>query len=221
MSARLLQVAPEPLPADPAVGEAARVLASGGVVAVPTETVYGLCASLDCPGALTRLWGIKGRESGAPIAMLLSTPEEIPHWAAVPDWALPMLRELLPGMLTLVLPSRRRETDALGSAGTVGIRVPDHAISRALLARLGGPIAATSANRAGEPPLPDAAAIAAEMGAEVDLILAGGPAGSGLASTVADLTGSPPRLLREGAIPWETVLAYFSSEISRLTDELE
>jgi L-threonylcarbamoyladenylate synthase len=221
VSARVLRVDADPSPDDSPILEAASALRAGGVVAVPTETVYGLCASLACPAALVRLWGIKGREGGAPIAMLLPSPTEVGRWASVPGWARPMLQELLPGPLTLVAASLRPETAVLGSPATVGIRVPDHAISQSLLAQLGGPMAATSANRTGQPPLPNAAAIAQEMGGEIDLILDGGPAGSGLASTVVDLTGSPPRLLREGAIPWETILAYASSEISKLTDELE
>ncbi len=219
----MLALPDAPRAADPAVAEAAELLAGGGVLALPTETVYGLCASLARPEAVARLWAIKGREERTPIAMLLPSAAEIVRWAEVPPWAQPLLAELLPGPLTVVLHPTRAETARLGSEETVGIRVPDHAIARALLEALGGPIAATSANRSGRPPLATAEEVVRDLGDEVDLVLTGGPAGAGVASTVADLTVFPPRILREGAIAGETILAYASSvsEISRLTDELE
>lgn len=198
---------------DLAIREVAAVLAEGGIAAIPTETVYGLCADLRRPEAIARLRTVKGRSAEAPFALLLPAAGEVAAWGRVPEEAAELVAELLPGGLTLVLESLRQGTEALGSASTVGIRVPDHAPTRALLESLGGPIAATSANRAGSPPLADAAAVLRELGEEVDIVLEGGPAPTGMASTVLDLSARPYVLLREGPVSRETIEGYLRSTL--------
>jgi L-threonylcarbamoyladenylate synthase len=190
---------------DDEAGRAAAIeaLRAGGVVAVPTDTVYGLAAALDVPGAIERLFAAKGRSTDRAIAVLLAGVEQAEAIATLPPEALALGAAFWPGGLTLVVrqrPDRQLPAALTGGADTIGIRVPDRAAPRALAAAL-GPLPTTSANVSGEPELPDAAAIHARLGARIDLILDGGPAPGGRASTVVDVTVDPPRILRDGAIP--------------------
>ena len=190
--------------------EAIRVLRRGGVVALPTDTVYGLAAAPDVPGAIERLFEVKGRAADRAIAVLLASLEQAEELAVVPPAGAALGRAFWPGGLTLVLeqrPDRPPLPDALtGGRPTIGLRVPDHEAPRAIAAAL-GPLPTTSANRSGEPELPDAAAIVRELGERLDLILDGGPARGGRPSTVVDVTGSEVRILRSGAIDPEAIHA--------------
>jgi len=189
--------------------EAVRVLAAGGLVAIPTDTVYGIAVALTTPGGIERLFAAKSRPPDKAIALLLADVEQAREIGDLSPAAEALGRAFWPGGLTLVV--RRRVDRALpaalaggdlapGAIPTVGLRVPAHDAPRTLAREL-GPLPTTSANRSGEPELGDADAIAAELGAALDLILDGGPAAAGTASTVVDATGDELRILREGAIP--------------------
>ena len=188
--------------------EAARVLASGGLVALPTDTVYGIAVALETPGGIERLFAAKSRPPDKAIALLLADSDQAGEIGLLNEAATDLARAFWPGGLTLVVP---RRTDrplpaaltggalAPGAIPTVGLRVPDHDAPRAL-ARAVGPLPTTSANRSGEPEARNAEEIEAQLGDAVDLILDGGPSIGGPASTVVDCTGHRPSVLRIGAI---------------------
>jgi L-threonylcarbamoyladenylate synthase len=188
--------------------EAARTLAGGGLVAIPTDTVYGIAVALTTPGGIERVFAAKSRPPDKAIALLLADVDQAREIAELSSAAEALGRAFWPGGLTLVV---RRRTDlelpaaltggvlAPGAIPTVGLRVPAHDAPRAIAREL-GPLPTTSANRSGEPELPDADAIAAELGGALDLILDGGPSPGGPASTVVDATGDEVRILRVGAI---------------------
>lgn len=189
--------------------EAARVLAAGGLVAIPTDTVYGIAVALATPGGIERLFAAKARPPDRAIALLLADAGQAPEIGVMNEDATRLARAFWPGGLTLVVPRRRdrRLPAALtgralspGAIPTVGLRVPDHDAPRAL-ARAVGPLPTTSANASGEPEARDADEIEASLGDAVDLILDGGPSMGGPASTVVDCTGDRPTVLRVGAIP--------------------
>ena len=182
---------------------AIRVLRDGGIVALPTDTVYGLAVAMATEGGIERLFEAKRRPADRAVAVLLADAEQAGTMADLTPVARRLADAFWPGGLTLVLAQRpdRPLPDALtGGRSTIGVRVPDHPAPRALAAAL-GPLPTTSANISGEPEAADAAAIERLFGDAVDLILDGGPAHGGPASTVVDATGVEPRVLREGAIP--------------------
>lgn len=189
--------------------EAARLLASGGIVALPTDTVYGIAVSIETPGGIERLFAAKQRPPDKAISLLIADAEQAAELAVLTRASRVLADAFWPGGLTLVLARRPdRALPALGGAGasltTVGLRVPDHHAPRDI-ARAVGPLPTTSANRSGEPEAGDADEIEALLGGAVDLILDGGPALGGLASTVVDTTVDPVRVLRAGAIPADEV----------------
>lgn len=189
--------------------EAIRVLRAGGVVAIPTDTVYGIAVALSTPGGIERLFAAKARPPDRAIALLLADAAQATEIGEITPAARALAAALWPGGLTLVVP---RRTDrslpaaltggalAPGAIPTVGLRVPAHDAPRAL-ARALGPLPTTSANRSGEPEARDAAEIEALLGDGIDLVLDGGPATGGPASTVVDCTGPAPVIRRAGAIP--------------------
>lgn len=203
--------------ADSAEGraEAISVLGAGGVVAIPTDTVYGIGVALMTPGGIERLYAAKQRPPDKAIALLLADAAQAAEIGEISHAAAALAEAFWPGGLTLVVPRRTDMTLpaaltggalAPGAIPTVGLRVPNHDAPRAL-ARALGPLPTTSANRSGEPELRDADAIEAELGPSLELILDGGPASGGPASTVVDCSGPEPIIRREGAIP--------AAEISR------
>jgi L-threonylcarbamoyladenylate synthase len=192
-----------------AIGIAADALRRGLVVGLPTDTVYGIGALPDVPGATDRLFELKGRSAAVPIAVLCA---DAPQALAVADPAelgedvQRIAERLWPGPLTLVLRRRPGLGYALGEpADTVGVRCPDHDLVRALAAEV-GPIATTSANRHGEPTPPTGPEVAALFGDGVALVLDGGRCAAP-PSTVVDASGPAWRLVREGEIPLSTVEA--------------
>ncbi len=191
------------------VEEAAAVLRSGGLVAYPTETFYGLGALASCAPALARLAAAKLRPEGKPLPLLAATPEAAFALAsAVPPLALRLAGRFWPGPLTLVLPAAAglaREITA--GLGTVGVRVPGSEVARELSRLAGGPLISTSANLSGGPPPARAADLAPALRARLDGILDAGPTPGGLPSTLVDVSGSALRLVRAGAVPWGDVEA--------------
>ena len=177
----------------------AEVLRSGGVVVLPTDTVYGVAAAAHLPGAVGRLFALKGRRADVPIAVLCADEAQALALAEPVDGDARELAARWPGPLTLVLPRRAGLDWELGEpAATIGVRCPDHDLVRSVAARI-GPLATTSANRHGVPTPPEAAAAAASLTGPVDLVVDGGSL-AGVASTVVDLTGPDPRVLRQGAL---------------------
>jgi L-threonylcarbamoyladenylate synthase len=185
-----------------AVEAAAAALRAGLVVALPTDTVYGIGALPGLPGATDALFALKGRSSDVPLAVLCADAAQalaLADEAEVGEDVNRIAERLWPGPLTLVLPRRPGLGYRLGEpTATVGVRCPDHDLVRALAAEV-GPIATTSANRHGEPTPPTAAEVAELFGDGVAVVLDGGPCGAP-PSTVVDATGSSWRLLRQGEL---------------------
>ncbi len=178
---------------------AAEVLAGGGTVVLPTDTVYGLAVRADRPGAVEHLALLKDRGTEQPVAILVASVEQAETVGVLPDWARPMIERWWPGPLTLVLRRRPGLAWDLGDpADTVGVRLPDHDLVLAL-AEAVGPLATTSANRHGEPTPVTAAEAAAALTGAPNLVVDGGPC-AGEASTVLDATGPEPVVLRPGPI---------------------
>jgi L-threonylcarbamoyladenylate synthase len=184
-------------PADPShIGEAAERLRAGSVIAFPTDTLYGVGARATDPAAVARLYEVKRRPTEQPMVWLVTDRAQVERFAVVSAAAIELMTRFWPGPLTLVVPAR---IPAGGS--TIAVRAPDHEVALALLTALGEPIASSSANPAGQPPPVDADQVIAGLGDELDLVLDGGPCRIGQPSTILDLTGATPRILRQGAIP--------------------
>jgi len=190
-----------------ALEAAVEALSGGQVVGLPTDTVYGLAVDPVRPGATDRLFATKSRPRTVELPVLVADVDQALGLAtAVPETARALMDRWWPGALTLVLPRRPDLAMDLGSdEATIGIRCPDHAVPRAL-ARSCGPLATTSANRHGEPPITTAAGVAEVLGEAVALVLDAGTC-AGTPSTVVDCTGAEPRCLREGRLAWEVVRA--------------
>lgn len=189
------------------MAEAAAVLRRGGIVAFPTETVYGLGAAVFDPRAVARVFEVKARPSFDPLIVHLSDASELGRVSPSADPRVGRLAaRFWPGPLTLVLP-RRPEVPDLVTSGldTVGVRVPAHPAARALIAAAGLPLAAPSANPFGYVSPTTAAHVAELLGRSVDLVLDGGPCRVGVESTILSLVGDPPSMLRPGGVPREAL----------------
>lgn len=185
-----------------AIAEAAAVLARGGLVAFPTETVYGLGADARDPQAIARLFDAKGRPPTDPVILHVADVRQLPAIVShVPRQVPALARAFWPGPLTLILP-RHASVPAAVSAGlpTVGVRVPSHPVAQHLLRRAGLPVAAPSANRFSAPSPTTAAHVVDDLDGRIDLILDGGPTPIGVESTVLDLTVTPPVIRRPGGV---------------------
>jgi L-threonylcarbamoyladenylate synthase len=197
--------------ADDAIGraEAIEVLRAGGIVAMPTDTVYGVGVALETPGGIERLFEAKRRPPDRAVMLLLADPAQAGDLGVVTPASRALGDACWPGGLTLVLaqrPDRALPLALTGGATTIGLRVPAHDAPRDF-ARALGPLPVTSANVSDSPVASDAAGIASALGDAIELILDGGPAGGGPASTVVDCSIARPRILRDGAIPAERLAA--------------
>jgi L-threonylcarbamoyladenylate synthase len=190
---------------DADITRAAETLRRGGLVAFPTETVYGLGADADNAAALARLYAVKGRPGGHPVIVHVGEPGRLAEWAAdVPAAARGLADALWPGPLTLVVRRAPRVLDAVTGAGdTVGVRVPDQPVALALLRGFGGGVAAPSANRFGHVSPTTAGDVRADLGEDVDVVLDDGPCIVGVESTIVDCTGEDLVILRPGGITRE------------------
>ncbi len=198
------------VPDDAAGREAAiGVLRAGGVVALPTDTVYGIAVALHTPDGIERLFHVKQRPPDKAIALLLADVAQAETIGVMTPAATALATACWPGGLTVVVTQRADvpfPAAMTGGVATIGLRVPDHATPRAL-ARGVGPLPTTSANLSGVPEARDATEILAHLGEAIDLILDGGPAHGGPASTVVDCTGRSPIVLRAGTVPIERITA--------------
>lgn len=198
-------------PAD--IAQAVDVLRRGGIVAFPTDTVYGVGADVRQPEAIAALYEVKERPLSKAIPVLLARAEDLCSVAReVPKSAWRLAEQFWPGALTLVVRRSLSLPSILTAEGpTVAVRVPDHPVVRALIEGLGAPLAATSANISGQPSSVTADDVLAQLGGRIALILDGGPCPGGRSSTVVDLTTTPPRVLRPGPISAEQIRAALST----------
>jgi L-threonylcarbamoyladenylate synthase len=185
------------------------VLEAGGVVALPTDTVYGVAVALRTPGGVERLFQVKQRPPDKGIMLLLADAAQADGIGEMGPAATALAAACWPGGLTVVVPRRpdvSLPAALTGGAPTIGLRVPDHDAPRAL-ARGVGPLPTTSANVSGLPEARDADEILDQLGDAIELVIDGGPAHGGPASTVMDCTGPLPQALRVGAVPLERIVA--------------
>ncbi|MBR2889750.1 MAG: threonylcarbamoyl-AMP synthase [Oscillospiraceae bacterium] len=192
-----------------AAAAAAEIIKNGGLVAIPTETVYGLGANGLDENAVREIFRVKGRPQDNPLILHITGPEDIERFAhGVPQAAYTLAEKFWPGPLTMVLPARanvpRRTT---GGLDTVGLRCPDCDVTREIIRLAGVPIAAPSANISGKPSTTTAQHVLDDHEGKIPLIVDGGPCRVGVESTIVDLTGRRPRLLRPGGIGPEELLA--------------
>ncbi len=188
---------------DAAIARAVALLRAGELVAFPTETVYGLGADAGHPEAVAKIFALKGRPETHPVIVHLAEAAELDAWAReIPAGARRLAAAVWPGPLTLVLKRAAGVLDAVtGGQDSVGLRVPSHPVARALLAAHGAAIAAPSANRFGRVSPTTALHVFADFGLAVPLVLDGGACPVGIESTIVDLSGERPRLLRPGGVP--------------------
>lgn len=201
---------------DRAISEAAAILRTGGLVAFPTETVYGLGADADNTAALARMFAAKGRPADHPVIVHLAHVSQLNDWArTIPPAAEKLANAFWPGPMSLILPRTARVLDQVtGGQDTVGLRIPSHPIAQQLLQAFGGGIAAPSANRFGRVSPTRAEHVREELGAQVDLVLEGADCEVGLESTIIDLSHDLPRLLRPGAVTREQIEAVLGTTLS-------
>lgn len=202
MSARIVPDGPDGWAA------AIEALRAGGVVALPTDTVYGICVALATAGGVERLFEVKRRPPDKGIMLLLEDVDQASRIGVMTPAAMALAEACWPGGLTVVVPQRPDVPlpGALAAgAPTIGLRVPDHGTPRALAGGV-GPLPTTSANVSGLLEAQDAEEVQVQLGDAIDLILDGGPAHGGPASTVVDCTGATPKILRVGAVPLARVV---------------
>jgi L-threonylcarbamoyladenylate synthase len=200
------------------VRRAAQILRAGGLVAFPTETVYGLGADASSEQAVARLYAVKRRPADHPVIVHFDSAESAFGWAIdIPDAARALAKKFWPGPLTLILKRSPKARDFVtGGQPSVGLRVPSHPVAQQLLKEFNGAVAAPSANRFGDVSPTTAAHVRADLGKDVDLVLEGGASEVGIESTIVDLSGGAAVLLRPGAITRGQIeaLVAVSDEIS-------
>jgi L-threonylcarbamoyladenylate synthase len=189
------------LASDPqAIDLALQTLESGGLLAFPTDTVYGLAARVSDPTGIDRLYAVKGRDSAKAIPVLLSSPDDLPQVTAeMSITARRLAQRFWPGPLTLVVPRHPDLPENLSNLPTIGVRMPDHPVALALMRR-SGPLAVTSANRSGGENTCTAQEVQAQLDGRIELILDGGQTPGGMPSTVVDCTSQQLVILRQGPI---------------------
>lgn len=190
---------------------AAEAVLRGGVIAFPTDTLYGLSCSLLDSSAVELLARLKRRDPKLAVISLIPDPEQA--WALayeVPPAAERLIRAHWPGPLSIILPASGFVPERVrGQGATVALRCPNDPLSHALLRRIGGPVVSSSANLSGQPPAATAEEVVAYFGNQLDLVLDGGPRRGGQPSTLVDLSGPRPKLLRRGALDVTAALGDF------------
>ncbi len=194
-------------PTPDAIARTAAALAAGGLALVPTDTVYGIAADLRRDDAVRALYAAKGKGESAPLQVLFAPGlAEIARYAVWTPAAESLVSALGPGGWTIILPAHEGwGSPALAGGRTIGVRIPDAPVVHALVAALGAPLAASSANQHGSPSPRTCAEAVSGVGSHCAIALDGGPCPSGIDSTVIDLASAEPRILREGAIDRLTV----------------
>jgi L-threonylcarbamoyladenylate synthase len=200
------QISPD-VPDEAIIASAGEVLRSGGVVAYPTDTLYGLAVDPRRADAVERLYAAKGRDASVAIPLIAASIEQASEVAVLGERERRLARAFWPGPLTIVMPARPVVSASLLAGGTtVAIRVPSHAVARELCRTFDFPVTATSANKSGQQPAASAHDVVASFVTGIDLLLDAGAAQGGPPSTIVEIAASGPRLVRRGAVPWNRVL---------------
>ena len=206
----MLRVVVDPVQPDPvAVARAAATLRNGGVVAIPTDTLYGLAADPWNAAAFARVFAVKGRPDDRALPLVAADVDQVKEWIGeLNEAATRLVERFWPGPLTLVM----RAPDAIAAevtagGSTVGVRVPSHAVTRALCAAFERPLTATSANISGQPATDNPNDVADRLSIGLDLLLDAGTTPGGPPSTIVDVTQRELRLIRAGAVSWKDVQA--------------
>ena len=191
------------------IAEAAELLRAGGAVAVPTETVYGLCCNGLDERAVRHIYELKGRPEVKPLSLMVSSFDEAGRYCTeAPPQATALADRFMPGPITIILPSRSCVPEIVRAGGsTIGLRCPDHPMTLELLRALGLPLAGPSANPSGEPSPKNAAAVMRYFDGKIEGVLDGGEGGVGVESTVIDMSRTPYRILRAGALTGEQIFS--------------
>ena len=194
------------------IAEGVRVLREGGVVAYPTDTVYGLGADIASPAAVQRIIDLKGRPVGMGLPLLLAETSELAAVAGEISEAIwSLAKRFWPGSLTLVVRRSPIVPDLVtGGRDTVAVRVPGHPVPRELARGLGRPITGTSANLSGQPAAVTAEELHSWLGAHVDMVMEGGASPGQIESTILDVSGAVPMLIRRGAVGEDTIREYLA-----------
>jgi L-threonylcarbamoyladenylate synthase len=193
-----------------ALDEAAKWIRLGGLVALPTDTLYGLAADPFHADAVERLFAVKGRAAGRALPLIAADADQIAaQLGPLPPAGERLAAKFWPGPLTLLIQAPAALARGVtGGTGRVGVRVPAHDIARAICRAADRPITATSANRSGQPATTDPAEVERALGEDVDLLIDTGPTRGGAPSTIVDVTGGASRLVRAGAVPWDDIQAW-------------
>ncbi|MGB7217563.1 MAG: L-threonylcarbamoyladenylate synthase [Vicinamibacterales bacterium] len=195
-----------------ALQEAGKWIVNGGLVALPTDTLYGLAVDPFQTDAVARVLAVKGRQPGHALPLIAADVDQITaSLGPLPPIGARLAERFWPGPLTLLLPAPGRlARDVVAGTGRVGVRVPRSDVARAICRASRVPITATSANVSGQPATADPDEVERTLGDAVDLLIDAGPAPGGAPSTIVDVTGEAPRLVRAGAIPWDEIQAWLS-----------
>jgi L-threonylcarbamoyladenylate synthase len=193
-----------------AIQEAAKWIVNGGLVAVPTDTLYGLAADPFSAAAIARVFAVKGRDAERALPLIAADAAQVvEHLGRLSDRDRLLAERFWPGPLTLLVPAPAALTrQVTGGTGKVGVRVPANAVARAICAEAGRPITATSANVSGEPATADPDQVEQALGDRLDLLIDTGRTEGGAPSTIVDVTGAAPVLVRTGAISWDDIQAW-------------
>jgi L-threonylcarbamoyladenylate synthase len=189
------------------IDEAVAILKSGGVIAFPTETFYGLGADARNEAAIDKIFGIKGRDFSNPILVVIGDVTHLDTFAEdIPTEARKLMNRFWPGPLTIIFNAARVVSPKLtAGSGKIGIRLSSHPVARELSKRLGGPLTATSANLSGAPECSSAAEVISQLEGKLDGVVDGGHTPGGKGSTIVDMSSCPPKVLREGMIPFSLI----------------
>lgn len=193
-------------PTDPdpnVISEAARVIKTGGVISFPTQYLYGLGADALNADAVNRVFGIKHRSYKKPILVLVKSLEDLERIVrSIPPVASRIMEKFWPGRITIIFEAKETlPVNLTAGTGKIGVRLPEHPVAAALVNSIGGPMTGTSANIAGNAGCSRISDLDPRIAEKLDLILDAGPLKGGIGSTVVDVTGEAPRILREGAVP--------------------
>jgi L-threonylcarbamoyladenylate synthase len=197
-----------------AIEEAAKWILGGGVVALPTDTLYGLAADPFSAAAVARVFEVKGRAAERALPLIAADAAQVAsQLGTLGETAARLAARFWPGPLTLLVTAPRAiARDVVGGTGRVGVRVPADRVARAICAAAGQPVTATSANLSGDPATADPDEVERTLGDRIDLLIDAGATRGGAPSTIVDVTGSAPFLVRAGAIAWEDILECLNTE---------
>ncbi|UCG22418.1 MAG: threonylcarbamoyl-AMP synthase [Deltaproteobacteria bacterium] len=210
----ILKVEKDPARSEAAIRQAARLIRNGTVVAFPTETFYGLAALATDQRAISKLFLLKRRAIQKSLSILLASLDELDNWIEdLTSDARHLAASFWPGPLTLVFAAGKKlPTNLTAGTGKIAVRISSHPVAQALVEAVGAPITATSANRSGSPSCRSSEEVLSQLGSELEAILDAGLTPGGKASTIADVTTRPPKILRIGAIAAQEVLSCWEQQ---------